>query len=146
MMPEHDHGSRAGNTRRNGLSPPHFEHVNYRGNIDQDIIAKRPIDARGDTAKLLALLRYAQGRDSTQLSGYGASPPYPSEPPTAQKKLLDIDGLETMYGLKRWTIRLYCSQRRIPFVKIGRRVYFDPVAIDAWIQEHSRPVREVDLS
>jgi hypothetical protein len=35
--------------------------------------------------------------------------------------------------------------RRIPFIKLGRRVFFDPAAIDAWIKAHERPVREVDL-
>jgi predicted DNA-binding transcriptional regulator AlpA len=145
MMPEHDHGSRASNTRRNGLSPQHFEYLNDNGKIEQDIIAKRPIDARGDAENLLALLRYVQGQGSTQLGGYDESPPNSFEQPKAQKKLLDINGLEETYGLKRWTIRTYCSQQKIPFVKLGRRVFFDLVAIDAWLQEHARPVKEVHL-
>jgi Helix-turn-helix domain len=50
-----------------------------------------------------------------------------------------------MYGLKHWTIRTYCSQEKIPFIKIGQRVYFDPAAIESWIQGHARPVKEVHL-
>jgi predicted DNA-binding transcriptional regulator AlpA len=146
MMPEHDHGSRAGNTRRNRLSPQQLKHLNYNGKTEQDIIAKRPIDARGHTENLLALSRYAQGRDSTRLSGYGESPPHTSEHPKAPRKLLDINDLEEIYGFKRWTIRTYCSQGKIPFFKIGRRVFFDPVAIDAWLQGHARPVKEVNIS
>jgi hypothetical protein len=146
MMPEHDHGSRAGKTRRNRLSQKHFEPLNDHGKIAQDIIAKRPIDARGDTENLLALSRYAQGLDFTQLRADGESRPYTSEQPTAQKKLLDINDLENTYGLKRWTIRTYCSQQKIPFIKIGRRVFFDPVAIDAWIQGQARPVKEVHVA
>jgi predicted DNA-binding transcriptional regulator AlpA len=145
-MPEHDHGSRAGNRRRNGLSPQHLENLNDNGKIEQDIIAKRPTDARGDAEHLLALLRYVQERSSTRLSGDGESPPNTFEQPKAQKKLLDINGLEETYGLKRWTIRTYCSQQKIPFVKLGRRVFFDPVAIDAWIQAHARSVKEVNIA
>jgi predicted DNA-binding transcriptional regulator AlpA len=58
---------------------------------------------------------------------------------------LDINQLEETYSLKRWTVRSYCSQRKIPFIKIGRRVFFDPVAIEAWIKSHERPVREVQM-
>jgi predicted DNA-binding transcriptional regulator AlpA len=62
-----------------------------------------------------------------------------------KRKLLDIDDLVEAYGFKRWTIRTYCSQRKIPHIKIGRRVFFDPVSIEAWIQEHTRPVRDVQI-
>jgi predicted DNA-binding transcriptional regulator AlpA len=63
-----------------------------------------------------------------------------------KRKLLDIEELEQIYGLKHWTIRTWCSQRRIPHIKIGRRVYFDVDAIDAWIREHARPVQEMNIS
>lgn len=62
-----------------------------------------------------------------------------------RRKLINIQELEETYGFKRWTIRTYCSQRRVPFVKIGRRVFFDPAAIEAWIKEHERPVSEVPI-
>jgi len=62
-----------------------------------------------------------------------------------KRKLLDIKELEQIYGFKPWTIRSYCSQSKIPFIKIFSRVYFDPMAIDAWIQEHARPAKEVHL-
>jgi predicted DNA-binding transcriptional regulator AlpA len=62
-----------------------------------------------------------------------------------KRKLLDIQELEQIYGLKHWTIRTLCSQRKIPHIKIGRRVYFDVEAIEAWLQEHARPVMEVHI-
>jgi predicted DNA-binding transcriptional regulator AlpA len=62
-----------------------------------------------------------------------------------KRKLLDIKELEQRYGFKRWTIRSLCSQRKIPHIKIGRRVYFDVDAIEAWLQEHARPVKEVHI-
>jgi len=63
-----------------------------------------------------------------------------------KRKLLDIKELEQIYGFKPWTIRSYCSQGKIPYIKLFSRVYFDPVAIDAWIQEHARPVMEVHVA
>ena len=33
------------------------------------------------------------------------------------------------------TIRVMCSKRQIPFLKIGRRVRFDPQSIRRWVEE-----------
>lgn len=62
-----------------------------------------------------------------------------------QRKLLTINELVAQYGLPKWTVRSYCSQRKIPFVKIGRRVYFQPEDIEAWLKEHTQPVEEESL-
>jgi hypothetical protein len=62
-----------------------------------------------------------------------------------ERKLLSIDELVAQYGLPKWTVRSYCSQRKIPFIKIGRRVYFDPLSIEKWVQEHVQPVEEVTI-
>jgi len=124
----------------------HVEYLDRSRNIDNDIIASSLTDARVEAANPLALLRYDEGRYFTQGSVSEEVTRYTSNGPAAQKKLLDIDDLGEIYGFKHWTIRTYCSQGKIPFIKIGRRVFFDPAAIDAWINEHTRPVREVDLS
>jgi excisionase family DNA binding protein len=58
-------------------------------------------------------------------------------------KLLDIDALCMQYGFPKWTVRSYCSQGKIPFVKIGARVYFRPSDIDRWIEQQVKPVQEV---
>jgi predicted DNA-binding transcriptional regulator AlpA len=139
-------GSRAGKTRRNGLDMQHDQYLNRYRQVEPDILARSPTDARIDVKNLLAALRDNQGRYSTQWSAGEESARYTSQGPETQKKLLDITGIEETYGLKRWTVRTYCSQRKIPFIKIGRRVFFDPAAIEAWIQEHARPVKEVDIS
>jgi hypothetical protein len=82
--------------------------------------------------------------------GPEARPPQPerlgASAESLKRKLLDIKEPEQIYGFKPWTIRSYCSQGKIPYIKIFSRVYFDPVAIDAWIQEHARPVKEMHLS
>jgi Helix-turn-helix domain len=69
----------------------------------------------------------------------------PSKGPTPPKKLLTIDELREIYGLNEWTIKKLCYKRQIPHFKIVREFLFDPAAIDAWLMEHARPVREVDL-
>jgi predicted DNA-binding transcriptional regulator AlpA len=137
---------RTGNTTSTELETQHVEYVDRSRNIDHDIIASSLTDARVEAANPLALFRYDEGEYFTQGSVGEESARYTSNRPAAQKKLLDIDDLREIYGFKRWTIRTYCSQEKIPFIKIGRRVFFDPAAIDAWIKEHTRPVREVDLS
>jgi hypothetical protein len=59
--------------------------------------------------------------------------------------LMNIDEVVAVTGMPKWTIRSYCSQRKIPFTKIGQRVYFEPDSIKRWLQEHARPVEEVKI-
>jgi excisionase family DNA binding protein len=61
------------------------------------------------------------------------------------RKLLTAKELSERYNIPLWTIRSYCSQRRIPHIKIGSRVYFRPEGIEAWLEEHSRPAEEVGI-
>lgn len=53
------------------------------------------------------------------------------------RRLLDIDEVAVYIGLSRHTVYTMVSQRRIPFVKMGRRTKFNLRAIDEWIAEHS---------
>lgn len=62
-----------------------------------------------------------------------------------ERRLLDIDGLEARYGFRKWTVRNWCSQGKIPFVKVGRRVYFRVEDIEQWLDERARPVQEVSV-
>jgi hypothetical protein len=123
----------------------HGKGLDHNRSADNNIIARQPADSRGDEENLLALPRYDQGRSSTPWTLGEESARSTSKEPKALRKLLDINGLVAMYGLKRWTVRSYCSMRRIPFIKLGRRVFFDPEAIDAWIKAHERPVKEVQM-
>jgi excisionase family DNA binding protein len=54
-----------------------------------------------------------------------------------KKALLNVRELSQYTGLARGTIYNYVSQRRIPFVKLGRKTAFDIKAIDRWIEENS---------
>jgi predicted DNA-binding transcriptional regulator AlpA len=134
-----------GQQRRNELDRQDDQYLNPNRQAEPDIIARSATDARVVVEDFPAALRYNQGRYATRRSAGEKFTRYTSQGPKAQKKLLNIHELEEIYGLKHWTIGTLCSQRKIPHIKIGRRVFFDPAAIDAWLQEHVRPVREVHV-
>jgi excisionase family DNA binding protein len=64
---------------------------------------------------------------------------------TPDQTILTITELCQRYPFKPWTIRSYCSQRKIPFIKIGRRVYFRVTDIERWLDEHKQPALEVHI-
>lgn len=51
--------------------------------------------------------------------------------------LLTIDELAAELGLAKTTLREWCWQKRIPFVKLGRAVRFRRADIEAWLAEHT---------
>ena len=56
-------------------------------------------------------------------------------------RLLNIKEVSDYTGLSVHTLYTMVSQRRIPFVKLGRLTKFDRVEIDKWIAGHSVNVR-----
>ena len=56
-------------------------------------------------------------------------------------RLLDIKEVADYTGLSVHTLYTMVSQRRIPFVKLGRLTKFDRQEIDKWIVSHSVKVR-----
>ncbi|MDH5670301.1 MAG: helix-turn-helix domain-containing protein [Nitrospira sp.] len=56
-------------------------------------------------------------------------------------RLLDIREVATYTGLSIHTLYAMVSQRRIPFVKLGRLTKFDRYELDRWIVSHSVKVR-----
>jgi excisionase family DNA binding protein len=65
----------------------------------------------------------------------------PAERTPIAPRLLDIQQVATYTGLSVHTLYTMVSQRRIPFVKLGRLTKFDRVEIDKWISGHSVKVR-----
>jgi excisionase family DNA binding protein len=65
----------------------------------------------------------------------------PAERATIARRLLDIQEVATYTGLSVHTLYTMVSQRRIPFVKLGRLTKFDREEIDRWIAGHSVKVR-----
>jgi excisionase family DNA binding protein len=57
-------------------------------------------------------------------------------------KLWDIRQLAEATGLSVHTIYAWTGQRRIPHVKIGTRVLFDPEEIKAWIEQNKVKTRD----
>jgi excisionase family DNA binding protein len=57
------------------------------------------------------------------------------------RRLLTIQEVATYTGLAVSTLYTMVSQRRIPFVKMGRLTKFDRLEIDKWIASHSVKIR-----
>lgn len=59
-----------------------------------------------------------------------------------RRPLLDINGVAEYLGVTVRHIRRLVAEGRIPYIKWGSHLHFDPDEIDAWIDEHRRPVRK----
>lgn len=49
--------------------------------------------------------------------------------------LMDIDGVAEAFGVSRRHIQRLVSERRIPFLKVGRFVRFDQATLSTWLSE-----------
>lgn len=58
-------------------------------------------------------------------------------PPAAA--LLTAEQAAEYLNISLWTLRQWCSQRRIPCIKLGRAVRFDPVSLAAYVAAHTQP-------
>ena len=59
------------------------------------------------------------------------------EPQAHRSPLVNVGHVAEYIGLSKHTVYTMVSQRRIPFVKVGRLTKFDLPTIDAWIRRHS---------
>lgn len=53
--------------------------------------------------------------------------------------LLDIDAVAEHLGVSTRHVRRLVSERRIPFLKWGHLLRFDPREVSAWLDERRRP-------
>ncbi len=53
--------------------------------------------------------------------------------------LLDVAALAERLGVTSRFVRRLVSERRVPFLKIGKFVRFDPREIDMWVDERRQP-------
>jgi excisionase family DNA binding protein len=60
-------------------------------------------------------------------------------PTTHGRRLVDIDGAADRLGVPVRHVRRLVAERRIPYIKWGSRLHFDPDEIDAWIEQHRVP-------
>jgi excisionase family DNA binding protein len=56
--------------------------------------------------------------------------------------LVDIDSIAEHLGVEVRHVRRLVFERRIPFIKWGRLLRFDPVDIAAWLDECTHQSRE----
>ncbi len=56
-----------------------------------------------------------------------------------RRTLWDIGTVATRLGVETRHVRRLVSERRIPFIKWGRLLRFDPSEIEAWLDEARRP-------
>lgn len=52
-------------------------------------------------------------------------------------QLIDISSAAQALGVSVHTLYKMVSQRRIPYVKVGSRVKFDPLKLEDWIKEQT---------
>jgi excisionase family DNA binding protein len=65
----------------------------------------------------------------------------PRETPSMTRRLLNIKEVADYTGLSPHTLYTMVSQRRIPFVKLGRLTKFDLHELDRWIASQSVKAR-----
>ncbi len=66
----------------------------------------------------------------------------PNEPGFCIDRLLTMQELAQRLRVPVGTLRHWVLTRYIPFVKLGRRIYFDAKVIDEWIQRRAHPGRQ----
>ena len=55
--------------------------------------------------------------------------------------LLDLDAVAETLGITPRHVRRLVAERRIPFLKVGRFIRFDPGALDLWLDQQRFEVR-----
>lgn len=65
---------------------------------------------------------------------------------STDRTLWDIGTVASRLGVETRHVRRLVSERRIPFIKWGRLLRFDPDEIEAWLDEARRPSAAGGLS
>lgn len=74
------------------------------------------------------------------MSGLVVTPPRKQEDQRSgavERRLLSIREVAVYTGMSVHTLYTMVSQRRIPFVKVGRRTMFDVGLLDEWLKQHT---------
>jgi excisionase family DNA binding protein len=62
--------------------------------------------------------------------------PTKEEPVSNKPNLIDIEAVAIRLGVSVRHVRRLVNEKRIPYIKWGHNLHFDPDEIDAWIEEH----------
>jgi len=60
----------------------------------------------------------------------------------SSERLLNVREASAALGLSPWTIRAWISQRRIPYLKLGKAVRIDPLELAKYLNRCKVPPRE----
>ncbi len=63
-----------------------------------------------------------------------------------ERRFLDIEEVARLLGVGVRHVRRLVADRRIPYLKWGHLLRFDPVEIDAWLDAARRPTRSEVVS
>jgi len=69
------------------------------------------------------------------------SSPTASGAPPDTRALIDVPALAEQLGVTQRFVRRLTAEDRVPFLKIGKFVRFDPSEIDRWIDDNRSPTR-----
>jgi excisionase family DNA binding protein len=58
---------------------------------------------------------------------------------TSRPRLLDIDAVAEQLAVTPRHIRRLVAERRIPYLKVGRFIRFDPAEVESWLDRTRRP-------
>ncbi|WP_139451954.1 helix-turn-helix domain-containing protein [Campylobacter armoricus] len=53
------------------------------------------------------------------------------------KDFLTIQEVATLYNLSKDTQNKYRMQNKIPYIKIGKKVFYDKARLDEWFRSHT---------
>ena len=58
---------------------------------------------------------------------------------TISVPLIDLPATADRLGVNHRNVRRLVAERRIPFIKLGHLIRFDPAEVDAWVDGARRP-------
>ena len=53
--------------------------------------------------------------------------------------MLDITGVANRLGVEVRYVRRLVAERRIPYIKLGHLLRFDPAEVESWLDQARRP-------
>ncbi len=62
--------------------------------------------------------------------------------PTPKDALIDIEAVAERLGVQVRHVRRLVYERRIPYLKWGHLLRFDPAEIERWLETSRRPARD----
>ena len=62
----------------------------------------------------------------------------PARTPAAAPPLLDLPAVAERLGVNHRYVRRLVAERRIPFIKLGHLLRFDPVQVEDWLDRARR--------